>query len=334
MTADLDASPLPPLPARPIDGHKGTFGTVAVVGGCDDPSARMIGAPALAARAALRAGCGLVRVVSPATILSHVLMLEPSATGVSIPVDVVGAIEPSDATEVIDRVTAACDCIAVGPGLGTSACAIACALRAVQQEDVPAVVDADAINALAAVPEMQLDVRANAVFTPHPGEFARLAANLRIKADPAHPESRVDAAARLAQRLGAIVVLKGHRTVVSDGLRAWTCQRGHPCLATAGTGDVLTGLLASLIAQHARTTLAAPAIPQSVLAKMPESARQRAMADVGLSLYDAARLAVEIHAIAGERWAQAHRAQGGMLARELSDRLAESVNDLRTRPAE
>ena len=87
------------------------------------------------------------------------------------------------------------------------------------------------------------------LLTPHPGEFRRLCAGLSLKGDLGLAESRERACESLAQRLGRIVVLKGAGTVVSDGHRTWTCPSGHPCMATGGTGDVLTGTIASLIAQ-------------------------------------------------------------------------------------
>lgn len=181
MTLPADSSslppqgplPLPPLPRRDPSGHKGTFGTVAVVGGCAQPGVRMIGAPALSALAALRAGAGLARLVMPTPVLEAGLTITPSATGRPLPTDLTGAVVAHEAAAVIDELARTCDCIAIGPGLGLGEGARAAALRAVQQEEVPVVVDADAINNLAEVPELVRDLRAAAVLTPHPGEFRR-----------------------------------------------------------------------------------------------------------------------------------------------------------------
>src|SRR5262249_28551276 len=140
------------------------------------------------------------------------------------------------------------------PGLGSGEGVKAASLRAVQREEIPVVVDADAINALADVPELVRDFRAAAVLTPHPGEYRRLAGSLGIRIDPVKPETRSDAAASLAQRLGCVVVLKGHQTVVSDGQRTWVNDTGGPELATAGTGDVLSGVIAGLAAQFVAVT--------------------------------------------------------------------------------
>lgn len=293
---------LPKLPPRPAHGHKGTFGTIAIIGGCCTGSRHMIGAPALAALGALRAGAGLARLVMPAPILSAGVTLAPSATGVALSVHpLTQELDTPAAVAEVDRQASTAACLAIGPGLGLGEAPRAMVLRAVQQEDTPVVVDADGLNALAEIPELWRDFRARAVLTPHPGEFRRLGAAFKISHDPTREDTRLSGAAALAQRLGAVVVLKGSGTVVSDGQRTWRCGRGHACLATAGTGDVLTGVIAGLIAQHA---------------------------DV-LSPYDAARLAVEAHARAGEAWARSHQASAGLLAEELAGLLPASLEALR-----
>lgn len=295
----------PTLPQRPAGGHKGTFGTVSVVGGSCAGGARMIGAPALSALGALRAGTGLAKLVMPLPILSAGIALCPSATGIALAVDGSGDIIPHEAAEVIDRVIAQSTCLVIGPGLGEGAGPAAASIRAVQQQDIPVVIDADAINNLASVPELHRDFHAAAVLTPHPGEFRRLAGALRITHDPVDPATRPRAAEALAQRLGCIAVLKGAGTVVSDGIQTWVCDRGHPCLGTAGTGDVLAGVVAGLIAQHG--------------ARHGERA----------SLFELARAAVYAHAVAGERWAQSHGASGGLLAHELAEELPAVLESLR-----
>jgi len=294
----------PRLPARPRDGHKGTFGTLGVVGGCCSGAVRMIGAPALSALGALRAGAGLVRLVMPEPILSAGLVVCPGATGRPLPVESEGEISAGLGPPAFDAAIASCGAVVIGPGLGEGAMARALTLRAVQQE-TPVVVDADGLNALAATPELWRDFRAPAVLTPHPGEFRRLAAALRITLDPVQPQTRPDAASALAQRLGCVVVLKGAGTVVSDGHATWVCDRGHPCLGTAGTGDVLSGVIGALIVQHA-------------IGPKP-----------ALSIAHAARLGVEAHAIAGELWAQSHSADAGLLATELAALIPEALQGLR-----
>jgi NAD(P)H-hydrate epimerase len=313
MSEIFDPQPVPNLPARDPEGHKGTFGSVVVIGGSEGGvgvgGAVMIGAPALAGRAALRAGCGLCKVVAPASVLHSVLALLPSATGITIPVDAHSSIVPHEAARAVDAALAAASCIVLGPGLGTSAGVDAIVLRVLQQESVPVVVDADAISALARIPELSRDFRAPAILTPHPGEFARLAVAMKISLDPVSKPTRPDAARSLAQRLGCVVVLKGAGTIVSDGVRTWRCDAGHPCLATAGTGDVLAGLLGGLIAQFHD--------PLKALVAGKHAGTKSAGT---LSLYDLARLATLVHAKAGEQWGASH-ASAGLLAMELADLL-------------
>jgi len=288
----LDPSPLPELPARDPRGHKGTFGTVAVVGGCARRELPMIGAPTLSARAALRAGCGLVRLVMPEPIVVSGLMLMPSATGVAIDTDEDGW--PHSDERFIEALTQS-SVVVVGPGLGADdhrRHPVAELVRTAVEIGRPAVVDADGLNALVSGEMLHRVDLSRCVLTPHPGEFARLASVRGIGADPTDDAERPEAAELLAKSLGCVIVLKGAGTVVSDGAHTWVCERGHPCLGTAGTGDVLAGLLGSLIAQQGER-----------------------------SLYDSARIAVEAHAIAGEVWAQANKAQAGLLASELADLL-------------
>lgn len=309
---------LPTLPARDPAGHKGTFGTVAIVGGSARADTRMIGAPALAATAALRAGCGLARLIMPAPILDAALTIAPCATGRAIPTDTEGNIIPHEAAAVIDAVIRDCTCLAIGPGLGRGEGPRAAVLRAVQQQNVPVVVDADALNCLSEVPQLTRDLRAAAVFTPHPGEFRRLTRAMGIKDDLGLDASRERGAEQLAQRLGCIIVLKGAGTVVSDGARTWTNTTGHPCLATGGSGDVLTGVIASLLAQFVAS---APAVTQPGSLPRPPGRP--------LDLFDAARVAVSIHGRAGESWATRSGASGGMLATDLLDELPLAVERMR-----
>ncbi len=285
---------LPRLPARARDGHKGTFGTVVVVGGCAGDESRMIGAPALAALGALRAGAGLVRILAPGPILDAVLSLCPSATGVAVPVDHDKRVVPHLASAILDRAEG--EVLLIGPGLGRDPASRSMALRAVQQERMPAVIDADAIHALAAIPDLWRDFRAPAVLTPHPGEFRSLARSLALPENPETDRQRQEAAEAMAQRLGCVVVLKGARTIVTDGQDSRASPHADHALAAAGTGDVLAGVIAGLIAQSRADTLA-----------------------FSLSLVDLAFIGVHVHALAAARWRETSRADSGLLARELAD---------------
>ena len=311
---------LPKLPKRGTDTHKGTFGTVSVVGGSEDDSVRMIGAPALTALAALRAGAGLVKLVMPDPLLNAGLTICPSATGIAMPWGA-GETLAHEAAEVMDRVIASSSVLAVGPGLGTSPGAIAATLRAIQQEELPLVLDADGINCVCRIPELARDFHAAAVLTPHPGEFKRLCAALGLKGDLGLERSRERACEQMAQRLGRVVVLKGAGTVVSDGQRTWTCGAGHPCLATAGTGDILAGIIAGLIAQFVPTVQV-----MSMRTRVPQMPMPT---DRPLDVFDAARVGVWVHAKAGEAWASARGASGGLIASELAELVPALIESLR-----
>lgn len=319
---------LPPIPTRPPEGHKGTFGTVLVIGGCEfvpeqDPGAavRMIGGTALAARAALRSGCGLVRLMMPAGVLNAALIVAPECTGVPLRTNDNGEIIPHLAAEMFDRHLESAAAVAIGPALGSGEGARSLVLRAVRQTRVPVVVDADAINLLSDVIDLPREFRAAAVLTPHPVEFRRLAVPLGISHNPTGRDSRPAAAEALAQKLGAVVVLKGSETVVTDGIDVWLNCRPNPVLATGGSGDILTGLIAGLISQHVR-------LPCNNLGQEPAGAQREGSS---LSLFDAARLAVAAHADAAEAWAARMNATGGMLASDLLDELPRCMERRRTR---
>ncbi len=299
---------LPSLPSRQRDGHKGTFGTVCVIGGQANAPHVMIGGPAFTATAALRAGAGLAVLAVPAPLVAAAITIAPSATGLALPTDPDGNLLPSDVAALLDTHLPKYDCLAIGPGLGDGAAQQQIVTRLVGREQPPMVIDADALNALARVAEFQRDFRVPAVLTPHPGEYARLAQALGIDHDLTSPTSPNDtrsrAAEALAQRIGCVVVLKGAGTVVSDGLNTWTNTTGNPALATAGTGDVLTGVIAGLIGQFA-------------------SGRGGP-----LSLYDCARLGVYAHGLAADRWRDAH-ADTSLLAEDLLLQLPDAVASLR-----
>jgi len=302
VSRDVSETPdIPPLPTRPTEGHKGTFGTVTVFGGCCAGDARMVGAPCLAALAALRAGAGLAVLAVPDPIADAALTIAPTATAWPVPVDAAGEIVPAEAARLLAEAAGKPGCLVVGPGLGRSPAARALALQAVLQEDAPVVLDADALNALAAVPELQRDMRASAVLTPHPGEYGRLARALGLEEDPASAAGRADAAQRLAAFLGVVVVLKGARTVVADAARVWTSDAELPQLAAGGTGDVLAGVIAGLVSQHSRSA----------------------------GLFDCAAHAVAAHADAARAWGAATGASGGMLATDLLGRLPAAVETRR-----
>lgn len=239
-------STFPPLPDRPDNGNKGTFGRVLVVGGHGE----MIGAPVLAGTAALRGGAGLVQLAVDRTILPACLSITPELIGLALP-----------ARGLCDELLAAAekaDVIALGPGLGQSAAAkriVAALIRLAK----PMVIDADALNILAAGEAWPRSFKAHAVLTPHPGEMKRLSRLFGAAEIPTDDAGRSTLARRAAEAFGQVVVLKGQRTVIADGRAVHVNPTGDSSLAKAGTGDVLTGLLASLIAQGMKPIYAARA---------------------------------------------------------------------------
>ena len=143
---------LPSLPPRPSDGHKGTFGTVCVLGGQANAPHVMIGGPAFAATAALRAGAGLAVLAVPAPLMAAALTIAPSATGLALPCDSDGNLQPSQVATLLDTHLPKYNCLAIGPGLGAAPAQQQVVTRLVGREQPAMVIDADALNALASVP--------------------------------------------------------------------------------------------------------------------------------------------------------------------------------------
>ena len=217
---------VPALPPRPSDGHKGTFGTVLVIAGSDG----MLGAAILCARGALRGGAGLVRVCVPTKLMAPCTVAVPAAT--TLPRSQVAA------------AVATASAIVIGPGLGISAGTKRLVTAVLRQARVPVVFDADALQAFAPL-RRALPGRAAKILLPHPGEAGRL-----LACDAAVVQrDRMAAVAALAQRSGAVAVLKGKGTLVTDGAQCFHNRTGNPGMATGGTGDVLAGLCGALLAQ-------------------------------------------------------------------------------------
>jgi ADP-dependent NAD(P)H-hydrate dehydratase len=252
-------SPLPTLTPRPADAHKGHFGLALSVGG----SRGMSGAAALAGMAALRGGAGLVRLAVPDVCLDTVAAIEPSYMTVALPSDPAGRIALSARQKIVE-LSAPATVVACGPGMGRSLGLDALVSWLYVNLSKPMVIDADGLNALAARREILSRPAGPRVLTPHPAEFARL-----LGIDRVPPEERKAAAAELAARCGIVVVLKSHETYIADSEKRAINTTGNPGMATGGSGDVLTGLIAALACQ-------------------------------GLSPFDAARLGVYLHGLAGD----------------------------------
>lgn len=270
------------LPARPADGHKGTFGTVLIAAG----SIRYWGAPALAARGAFRSGAGLVSLAVPQR-------LRPALAG-QFPEAIYPAITDTDALGVstANLLLASLEnyqAMLVGPGLGDAASFLTALLDGLRAPEgghrPPLVVDADGLNLLAAMPEWPRKLPSNSVLTPHPGEMARLAGRSLIAI---RDEDRVELARERAADWGHVVVLKGAYTVIAapDG-RSTLLPFANPVLAVGGSGDVLAGIIAGLMAQ-------------------------------GVEPYPAAVLGGYLHGAAGQM-ASEYWGRAGLLAGELAD---------------
>ena len=234
------------LPPRPRTAHKNDFGHVLAVAGSPGKS----GAAALVIEAALRAGAGLVTLAARPEVLAMALPGVPEAMGFALPGD--GPLSLAD-LPALKEATRGKTALAIGPGIhrGPETGPLIGELLASLDGSCASVLDADALNALAdhreRIAEWLGRAAVRPLLTPHPGEFARLTGEEveHIEAD------RIDAAVRAAQRFGACVVLKGARSVVADpeGTSA-ICGAGNPGMATAGSGDVLTGIAAAVLARR------------------------------------------------------------------------------------
>jgi NAD(P)H-hydrate epimerase len=266
------------IPPRRASSHKGTYGHVGIIAG----SIGKTGAAAMAALAALRIGTGLVTVAVPSGVndILEAKLLE----AMTVPMPETKA--HTFARSGLDRLLAfagARDAVAIGPGLTTHPETVELVQEFIKRADKPCVLDADALNALAGKASLLTECKRPPIITPHPGEMARLEAEATTQSVN---EDRLGTAIRFARERGVFVILKGARTVIArpDGLAA-ICPTGNPGMATAGTGDVLTGMVGGLLAQ-------------------------------GLSTWDAACAATYIHGLAGDLATQ-HLGQAGMIARDL-----------------
>lgn len=267
---------LPFFPRRPPGANKTDFGRVLVVAG----SYGMAGAAILACRAAHRTGAGLVTLATPSRIYPAIA-----------PALVETVIRPWDRPDLREILALRADAAAVGPGLGLTGETIALVEGLVRRFDRPLVVDADGINALALRRGAFARRRAPLILTPHEGELSRLidipAADIR--------KNRERIAVNTARKLGIILILKGRGSIVTDGARMTVNPTGNPGMATAGSGDVLTGILAALLGQ-------------------------------GFDAFDAARLGVWLHGRAGDL-AWADRGGAPLIAGDLVEALPRAIRE-------
>jgi NAD(P)H-hydrate epimerase len=289
---DVTHLPLPQLPVRRPDSHKGDYGRALLVGG----SRGMAGAIALAGQATLRSGAGLVTLAVPRTVQDAVASFEPSYMTLGL-ADDHGQVSPAASDDVIEIAQNA-TAVALGPGLGRGEALWDFVERLYREIKAPMVIDADALYALARRPSAYSNPVAPRVLTPHPGEFGPLAAAVTGTWDAAlgaktgddkHRRMGADFMAKQDPSGQSVIVLKGNRTVITDGKQVSTNETGNPGMATGGSGDVLTGVITGLLCQ-------------------------------GLAPFDAARLGVHVHGLAGDL-AAAEIGQVSLIASDLVEYL-------------
>ena len=226
------------LPVRRRESHKGDYGRVLLLCGSEG----LTGAARLAAKAALRAGSGLVYLGVPEKIYPIIAAGAGSEIVFPLPCDEAGRLCMASLPAITERLSEM-DAVLLGPGLGRSEELKRLVQALLSICRVPLVLDADGINAVAAHIDVLRGCACPVVLTPHDGEF------LRLGGDPKAAD-RTQEAMRLANRTHAVLLLKGSRTVITDGLNIYVNHTGNPGLATGGSGDVLAGMIVSLLGQH------------------------------------------------------------------------------------
>jgi ADP-dependent NAD(P)H-hydrate dehydratase len=280
---DVTDEPIAMLAPREPESHKGTFGRAMIIGG----SRGKAGAPAPAGMAALRSGAGLVTVVVPGSVQNTVAGFEPSLMTVGLGNRDTDELQQEHASE-IEELAKNQTALAIGPGMGTGPEILRLVHAIYHKLPQPLVVDADGLNAMAQWQEGLQHAPGPRILTPHPGEFERLTGE-KCDADLTKHAEQAAMLARRDKSSQIIVVLKGHHTIVTDGERVSFNQTGNPGMATGGSGDSLTGILTSLLAQ-------------------------------GMSPWDATRLGVHIHGLAGDLAAE-ELGEVSMIASDIIDYL-------------
>lgn len=239
----------------------------------------MAGAIALSGMAALRSGAGLVKLATANSCQAIVASFEPSAMTIGLAADEHGRISEVALPTIIEAAKEA-TVVACGPGLGRSNGLMQVVAWLYQNISQPLVLDADALTLVAREGSILAKAAGPRILTPHPGEFARL-----LRKQSFTPSEREKLAREFAREKKLVLVLKGHHTVISDGTRTAINHTGNPGMATGGTGDVLTGVITAIVGQ-------------------------------GLQPYDAARLGVHVHGLAGDL-AAAELGQVSLIASDL-----------------
>ncbi len=273
------------LRVRPSEAHKGDFGRVLAIGG----SAGMSGAISLTGLASLRSGSGLVRVAVPDLIQALVAATNPCLMTIGCLAD--GDVFHGAAEGALAHHAKWSDVVALGPGMGRGEPQKWIVKKLYREIEQPMVVDADGLNTLADAEVDLADHQGQRILTPHPGEFRRL-----IGSKLTRREELESAAIELAAKSDVVVVLKGKGTLVTDGKRSFRNKTGNPGMATAGSGDVLTGVITSLVGQ-------------------------------GLPAFDACCLGVNVHGVAGD-FAAESVGQTSLIATDIVEYLSAAFKKL------
>lgn len=274
------------LKKRKLESHKGDYGRVAIIGG----SIGMTGAPYLASQAALRSGCGYSYTLVPNSLFQ--IMSIKLTESIIRPIEDknTGRFTMESLQDILKHIKDM-DALAIGPGMGEDGDRTYIVKEIIKNTKAPIVLDADGINCLSNKPHMLTHHKIPIVITPHPGELAKF---LDISIDEVQ-EKRVYYSELVAKKYDIVVVLKGYKSVVaSPKLGIYINESGNPGMATAGAGDVLTGVIASFLGQ-------------------------------GISPFEAAKLGVHLHGIAGDL-ASKRIGEYGLIASDILKSIPQAIN--------
>jgi len=266
--------------------HKGDFGHIFMLAG----SSRYAGAASLCSLAAMRSGAGLVTIGIPKKLLAGMIRIKPAEVMLlPLPDTLNGSISFSAYQKIKDFLKGI-SILVVGPGLTQDVSTQRLIRKIIRENELPIIIDADGINALAGYLKILRAGKASAIITPHPAEMARLVG----KSVGYVQANRKKIALEFAKKHRIVLVLKGHHTVVADWKnRAYINKTGNPGMATAGSGDVLTGIIAAFLAQ-------------------------------GQSAFDSAKLAVYIHGLAGDMAAR-EKTEIGLIASDIIEKIPQAL---------
>ena len=271
------------MPGRKRDSHKGDYGHLMVIGG----SPGLTGAVCLASMSALRCGCGLVTAAIPKSLNGIIEAKLTEAMSLPLPETERGTFSPSGADACLGYIEKRVDAIVIGPGISTDCETAIFARRIISESGRPLVIDADAIRIISGDGEILRNLVRGSILTPHPGEMSCLTGEKisEIEAD------REGKASFFAGRNKTVLLLKGHRTVITDGKETSINLTGNPGMATAGSGDVLAGMIGGLLVR-------------------------------GFGCYEAARRGACIHGLAGDLAAR-EKGEESLVASDIMEKIPE-----------